>query len=160
MLYVLVGELVSNADSIFFETCRAVGSAFTREAHIDPSFGAAYKANQENWTTLTQGLVLATFCHWVEVDYQGKDSFKQRLTTTENQEALDLLFYLRNAFIHCQWDLTKMDYQNQANKIRAMVNANNGKYRHSIAEFEMWLQGNVVKLNGIEPMCRVLFDDV
>ena len=142
------------ADEIFFEACRSIGGAFVREANADPRFNDDFNKNKDYWFGLTNGLLLTTFCHLVEVHYGEKDSFKQTLSSPENKEILDALFYARNAFIHCKWDISKLQYENQEKKLRNITK--NGKFSHPTVDFQLWLENDILKIDGLEPMCRVL----
>jgi hypothetical protein len=143
-------------DGVLFETFRAVESAFSREAHNDPTFRAKFNENREYWNDLTQGLTLSTFCHLVETGYGSKDKLKNRLKTEANKEILDILFYIRNSFIHCNWDISKLSYNNQERKIRDFVSNNSD----TDDLFILWLEGNIVKCKNYEPICRTLINDV
>ncbi|WP_293747220.1 hypothetical protein [uncultured Paraglaciecola sp.] len=146
----------SISDGVLFETFRAVGSAFLREAHVDLTFDAKFNENREYWNGLTQGLTLSTFCHLVETEYGNKDNFRSQLKIAIHKEILDILFYIRNSFIHCNWDISKLNFKNQEEKIRNFVI--NNPYLDS--SFDLQVEDNIVKCNNYEPICRMLLNDV
>jgi len=106
---------------------------------------------------LSIGLQLTVFCHLIETKLNGKNSFKQKLSTNDKKETLDILFYASNAFVHCQWDISKLDFNNQETKIRNLFV--NGIYKHPSVSFEMKLTGNILDMGCIEPICRSLLID-
>ena len=143
-------ELIS--DDIFFEACRSIG--FIPATYNSPDFKILHDQDPNYWRDLSTGLLLTVFCHLVEVKCGGKETFKAKLSSSENKDILDVLFYARNSFIHCQWDISKLTFPNQESKIRELVS--NGKNKHSSVPFEFTLTGDILDIGSIEPMCRVL----
>jgi hypothetical protein len=141
---------------VFHEACHAVG--FKREAGTDIKFKAVYEADPRPWDKLAMGLKLTTFCHLVEVDHGGKKNFHSKLKTASNQQLLDALFIARNAFIHCNWDISKLNFPGQEARIRAFIGPTG--YKHPSSELTMTLDGDIVQIGSLEPGCQILLRDI
>lgn len=141
-----------NSDDIFFEACHSIG--FIQATYNRPDFKKLHDQDPDYWRCLSTGLLLTIFCHLVEVKFKRKEEFKTKLASQENKDILDVLFYARNAFIHCQWVISKLTSPNRESKIRNLVS--NGKNKHSRVKFKFSLSGDILEIGNIEPMCRTL----
>jgi hypothetical protein len=92
----------------------------------------------------------------IESHFGNKNEFKSKLQTPILEEVVDIIFYSRNAFVHCQWDISKLNYSSQESAIRDFIvtnqQANNGLKLDLV-------DNNILKIKGIEPICRTLIQD-
>lgn len=149
--------MINCDNDIFYEACRAIGASFNAGTIYDKKFKIEYSTNKIEWDKITQGLLLVLFCHLIETTHGSKDAFKLKLKTLSNADIVDILFIARNAFVHCKWDISKLDRPNQISKIKDFVGSG---YKHSELDFKISLSGDNLQITNLEIMCRTLLTDI
>lgn len=142
---------------ILFNTFRTVEYSFQKEASLDPTFEEIYKANISYFRNLEKGMALSTFIQLTENNY-GINNFKNSLQTNGYQDLYDILKYIRNAYIHGNWDISKLNFSNQEQKIRDYIN-NNTISSLNFPDSNIFLNGDIVSIDGLEPLCNCLLHD-
>ena len=81
-------------------------------------------------------------------------NFKAKLPADEHRDIVDLLYYARNAFVHCAWDISKLDSENQKTKLRNF--AGGGETCSFCSVFSMSLNGDRLKVKGVQNIGHIL----
>lgn len=89
---------------------------------------ATFEKHKEFFRSMDRGAPLVTFCHLVDSYYGDRKTMIGALTDASLEPAVNILYYARNAFIHCAWDITKLSYKNQETALRQFCQ--NGGFTH------------------------------
>ena len=140
-----------------FNTFRVIELSFQQEASLDPVFGQVYSANMLYFRNLEKGIALSTFMQLTETNY-GINNFKDSLQTNGYQELYDILKYIRNAYIHGNWNISELNFSNQEQKIRDYV-TNDTISSLNFTDSSILLNGDIISIEGLEPLCNCLLYD-
>ena len=101
-------------------------------------------------------MCLTLWCHLVDSRFGDRDNYIKQLDDPVNDgQAVRILCAARNAFVHCGWDITKMDKKNQEVALRKFVSAGGGHTKAKV--FKVWIEGgNILRMTGVGNLCHTL----
>ena len=106
----------------FWEVAFAVGPAFLRAAESGCTDRKLYEEHKEFWKDTALGLTLISWCHFVETFFGNRDEYISFVCNEHDKKLVRMLFYARNAYVHCAWDISKLDQKlGQEKKLRDFV---------------------------------------
>ena len=77
-----------------------------------------YDKHEAFFRSMDQGAPLVAWCHFVDTYFGDREKLIDNLDDNNLEPVVRLLFYVRNAFVHCAWDVSKLDSPTQQKKIR------------------------------------------
>ena len=118
-----------------------------------------YQNHEVFFRSMDQGAPLVAWCHFVDTYFGGRDKLIDSLDDENLAPIVQLLFYVRNAFIHCGWDVSKIDYPNQRKRIREFCESG-GAYP-ALPSFRLTIdEDNQVHIDGLLAMCMTIAGSV
>jgi len=132
----------------FYESVFAMGNIFYLAAENGRIEKSIYNDHKEFWDSTNNGVILTLWCHFVETYYGNRSEFINRISDALNKDVVQILFYIRNAFIHLKWDISKLDpKKGQEQRIRNFIGSG---YTHpTIKPFKLSLNGDIVFVEGL-----------
>lgn len=145
-----------NIQDVFWETTFAIGGAFTRAAASGATDDSLFRDYRQFWNETAVGLTLVSWCHFVETILGGREKLINKTSDSNDKQLIRILFYARNAFVHCAWDISDMDKRmGQEAKIRRFVGTG---YTHPrVSVFSISIDSNSkLTLTGFQNLGQVI----
>jgi len=118
-----------------------------------------YDEHEAFFRSMDQGAPLVTWCHFIDTYFGDRDKLIDNLDDKNLAPVVRLLYYVRNAFVHCGWDVSKLDIPNQRTKIREFCEAG-GTYA-AVPVFKLSIgDDNHVRVDGLMGMCMTIAKSV
>lgn len=118
-----------------------------------------YDKHEAFFRSMDQGAPLVAWCHFVDTYFGDRDKLIDNLDDNNLASVVRLLFYVRNAFVHCAWDVSKLDSPNQQKKIREFCESG-GTYA-AVPVFKLTInEDNHVHVDGLMGMCMTIAKSV
>lgn len=138
----------------FWDGFFGVGGALKRAADTGAMDKDFYAEHEAYCRSIDEGLGLTFWCHLIDSRFGNRANFKAKLPSDEHRDIVDLLYYARNAFVHCAWDISKLDSENQKTKLRNF--AGGGETCSFCSVFSMSLNGDRLKVKGVQNIGHIL----
>ncbi|MCH7823137.1 MAG: hypothetical protein IIA07_14090 [Proteobacteria bacterium] len=105
--------------------------------------------------SMDQGAPLVAWCHFVDTYFGDRDKLIDKLDDDNLAPIVRLLFYVRNAFVHCGWDVSKLNRPDQREKIQEFCDSG-GTYP-PVPVFKLIIdEENHVHVDGLMGMCMTI----
>jgi hypothetical protein len=118
-----------------------------------------YDKHEAFFRSMDQGAPLVTWCHFVDTYFDGRQKLIDNLDDNNLAPVVRLLFYIRNAFVHCAWDISKLDKPYQQEKIREFYES--GETYAAAPLFKLTIdKNNHVHVDGLMGMCMAIAKSV
>ena len=131
-------------------TSAAANGALDKELYAD---------HEAFFQSMDQGAPLVAWCHFVDTYYGNREYLINNLSDNKLEPIVRLLFYVRNAFVHCGWDVSKLDVPNQRKKIRDFCKLG-GTYG-AVPIFKLSIDNNNhIHVDGLMAMCMKIAKSV
>jgi hypothetical protein len=118
-----------------------------------------YDKHEDFFRSMDQGAPLVAWCHFIDTYFGSRDMLIRQLEDAALAPIVKLLYYVRNAFIHCGWDISKLRFQNQRETIREFCDA--GGTDTAVPVFKLTIdEDNCVHIGGLMGMCMKIADSL
>ena len=143
------------AKDVIYEAAFAL--SFRRYASQDPTFKPLYDSNKDYWNQTQTGVQLTLWCQLVDVHYGGREKFMDRLTDQAQQNAVKILYYARNAFVHHGWNISEYKrsrFDSQAKALEKFVSS--GGCLPDVPDFSMEINNEFLIVKRADRVCHLL----
>lgn len=118
-----------------------------------------FKEFENFYQSMDRGKPLVSFCHFIDTYYGNRDAFIAELEDQSLGPIVRLIYYARNAYIHCAWDVGRMERESQKEKLRQASAL--GQLHEKAPKFSIVVDKNDrLHVDGLMSICMAIADSI